>query len=117
MLYTLLADGLVTVHFLWILFLIFGGIWGRRRRRVRLAHVPALAFACLVELLDWYCPLTRLEVWLRERQGGRGTYAGSFIPHYLERIVYADIDRRLVAALTVILCGFNCWLYFGAKRD
>ncbi len=29
MLYKLIADGVVLFHFLWILFLIFGGFWGR----------------------------------------------------------------------------------------
>jgi hypothetical protein len=33
MLYKVLADGVVAAHFLWILFLIFGGIWGRRAGR------------------------------------------------------------------------------------
>ena len=65
MLYKLLADCVVLCHFLWILFLIFGGIWGRRRRWVRFVHVPALFFAFFIEISDWYCPLTHLEVWLR----------------------------------------------------
>ena len=116
MLYKVLADGVVAAHFLWILFLIFGGIWGRRYRPVRLVHLPALAFAFVIELFDWYCPLTHLESWLRGKHDQGLAYAGSFIPHYLERLVYPDVDRRLIVLLTVMLCGFNCWLYSGRRK-
>jgi hypothetical protein len=116
MIYRLLADGVVLFHFLWILFLIFGGFWGRRYRWVRLVHVPALFFAAWVELLDWYCPLTHLEVWLRRRQAPSLGYSGSFIAHYLERVIYLDVPRWVVVALTLLLCGVNGWLYFGRRR-
>jgi Protein of Unknown function (DUF2784) len=116
MLYSVLADGVVLLHFLWILFLIFGGIWGRKMRGVRLVHVPALFFALLLEIFNWYCPLTYLEVWLRERGGAGGGYPGSFIPHYLERIVYIGIDRRVVVLLTLMVVGGNLLLYSGRKR-
>ena len=116
MLYTLLADGVVIFHFLWIMFLIFGGVWGRRYRRVRLVHVPALVFAAWVELLDWHCPLTYLEVWLRGRQAPGLGYAGSFVTHYLERVIYLDVPRWTVVLLTLVLCGVNAWLYLGRRH-
>jgi Protein of Unknown function (DUF2784) len=117
MLCDLLADGVVIFHFTWILFLMFGGIWGRKVLWVRLVHLPALGFALVLELFDWYCPLTYLEVWLRERGGAGGGYPGAFIPHYLERIVYIGIDRKVVILLTLLLVGVNCLLYFGRKRS
>ena len=117
MLYKLLADGVVLCHFLWILFLIFGGFWGRQCRWVRLVHVPALVFAFFIELFDWYCPLTHLEVWLRGRHDPALSYSGSFIVHYLERLVYLDADRRVIVLLTLLLCGANGWLYFGRRRN
>ncbi len=116
MLFKLLADGVVVLHFSWILFLIFGGFWGRRLRRVRLVHVPALIFAFFVELFDWYCPLTHLEVWLRGRHAPGLAYSGSFIVHYLERLIYLDVDRRIIVFLTLLLCIINGWFYFGRKR-
>ena len=112
-----LADGVVVIHFLWIIFLIVGGFWGRRIRWVRHVHIPALGLAFIVELFDWYCPLTHLEVWLRKRGDARLDYAGSFIAHYLGRLVYLDVDRRVIVLLTLLLCGVNGWLYFGRKRD
>ncbi len=116
MIYRLLADSVVFFHFLWILFLIFGGFWGRRYRSVRIVHVPALFFAALVELFDWYCPLTHVEVWLRRKQGPEFGYSGSFISHYLERVIYLDVSRWVIVLLTLILCGANAWLYLGRRR-
>ena len=116
MLYKALADVVVIFHFLWILFLIFGGFWGRRDRRVRLVHIPALVFAFFIESFDWYCPLTHLEVWLRGRHAPGLAYSGSCVGHYLERLIYPDIDRRVVVLLTLLLCGVNGWIYSGRKR-
>jgi hypothetical protein len=113
MLYRVLADATVLVHFLWILFLILGGLWGRRLRAVRVLHFIGLVFALAIQVLDWYCPLTHLEVWLRSRQDPAGAYAESFIVHYVERIIYMEVSRTLVFALTVLLFGFNIWLYAG----
>ena len=84
---------------------------------MRLVHVPALVFAFFIELFDWYCPLTHLEVWLRGRHDPALSYAGSFIVHYLERLVYLDADRRVIVLLTLLLCGANGWLYFRRRRN
>ncbi|HEX9022617.1 MAG TPA: DUF2784 domain-containing protein [Geobacteraceae bacterium] len=115
MTYGVLADGVVLFHFLWILFLIFGGVWGRRCRTVRVLHIPAVAFAFIVEVCDWYCPLTHLEVWLRERQSPAGGYAGSFIAHYLEKVIYIQLPRWVIVLLAVLLVAGNLLLY--RRRD
>ncbi len=114
--YGMLADGVVVVHFLWILFLIFGGVWGRRSRPVRCVHLPAIAFACVVELGDFYCPLTHLEVWLRRRQSPSAGYNESFIAHYLERLIYIELPRGGIVLLTLLLVAGNCWLYLRKGR-
>jgi hypothetical protein len=106
-----MADSVVIIHFLWILFLIFGGVWGKKNRLVRNIHIPGVVFACVVELCDWYCPLTHLEVWLRGRQYPGEGYSGSFIAHYLERLIYIDLPRWVIIVLTILLFGMNCLLY------
>ena len=116
MFYNFLADAVVAAHFFWILFLIFGGWWGRRNREVARLHLAGLAFAGLVEGFDWYCPLTLLEVWLR-RKGAQTGYAESFLTHYLNRIIYIDLPHPLIVSLTITLCAANAWLYLAkAKR-
>ena len=59
MIYKLLADLVVTLHFAWILFLFLGAIWGTRYRRVKMIHLSGLGFAFFIQILDWYCPLSR----------------------------------------------------------
>jgi hypothetical protein len=116
MLYGLFADSVVLLHFLWILFLIFGGFWGRRKRLVRYVHLPGLVLAGFVEIFDWYCPLTHLEVWLRQRQSTAAGYTGSFIALYLERIIYIDLSRRLFVVLTILLLAVNCVIYLRRRN-
>jgi hypothetical protein len=107
----ILADIVVVVHFLWIVFLIFGGLLGTRHRTIRIFHVFGLVFAFVIQVTGWYCPLTDLEVWLRSRQPGGVAYRGSFIIHYIEQLVYVEIPHRGIIVLTVMLCAFNGWLY------
>lgn len=113
MLYRILADAVVLTHFLWILFLIFGALWGRRNMGVKILHISGLAFAFVIEIFNWYCPLTHMEVWLRTRHDPTLSYTGSFIIHYLEKIIYIQLPYYLIALLTVLICGFNAWIYLG----
>jgi hypothetical protein len=113
--YGLLADIVVVSHFLWILFLILGGWWGRRHRWLGRTHLAGLAFACLVEGFDWYCPLTHLEVWLR-RNGAQTGYSEPFITHYLNRLIYIDLPHPLIVVLTLALGAVNAWLYLSKAK-
>ncbi len=111
MFYKILADIVVLIHFLWIVFLFLGALWGRRSRTVKIFHFSGLAFAFIIQIFDWYCPLTHLEAWLRAKHNPDLTYAGSFIIYYVERIVYIEISSTIVLLFTILLCGFNGWLY------
>ncbi|MBM4277918.1 MAG: DUF2784 domain-containing protein [Deltaproteobacteria bacterium] len=111
MVYKILADSVVLIHFLWVVFLFLGGLWGRRNKVLKIFHLSGLAFALVIQIFDWYCPLTHLEAWLREKHHPGLAYTGSFIIHYVERIVYMEISRTLVFVFTILLCGFNGWLY------
>ncbi len=111
MLYKVLADAVVLVHFLWIVFLFLGGIWGRKSRIVKIFHLSGLAFALIIQIFDWLCPLTHLEVWLRAKHNPDLTYAGSFIIYYVEKIIYIEISRYIVLIVTLLLGAFNVWIY------
>ena len=115
MTYKILADFTLLIHFLWILFLFFGAYVGARVRVLKILHLSGLAFALITEILGWYCPLTYLEVWLRSKHDPRWVYAGSFIIHYVEKIVYLELSRTYVVIGTVLLVGFNLWYYLGRK--
>ncbi len=116
MIYQILADLMVCLHFFWILFLFFGGFWGIRNKGVRLFHLFGLGLAFLIQVLDWYCPLTHLEVYFRSKHDPAMAYSGSFLIYYMEKIVYLQIPRYLILILTIFLCGFNLFLYLGYFR-
>ena len=109
--YKILADIVVLVHFLWILFLIFGAFPGIRSKAIKILHISGLVFAFVLQIMDWYCPLTHLEVWLRAKHDPTLSYTGSFIIHYVEGLIYIEISASLVLYLTLCLIGFNVWFY------
>ncbi len=117
MLYKLLADAFVFIHFLWIVFLFLGALWGRKSRIVKIFHLSGLAFALIIQIFDWFCPLTHLEFWLRGKHNPDLTDTGSFIIHYVERIVYMEISQTIVLLFTILLCGFNALFYLKKKSS
>src|SRR2546423_15456937 len=82
MLFRLSADLVLLVHFVFVAFVVLGGLLVLRWPRLRWAHLPAVAWGALIEFAGWVCPLTPLEVLLR-RRGGEAGYSGDFIDHYL----------------------------------
>ena len=116
MIYKILADLTVALHFAWILFLFFGAFWGVRTRWVKYFHLVGLGFAFLIQILDWYCPLTHLEIYLRAKHNPSLAYAGSFIIYYLEQTVYLQIPHYAIVMATIFLCGLNVFLYFKKPR-
>jgi hypothetical protein len=115
-LYGALADAVVAVHFLFVLFVLFGGLLVLRWRWVRWLHLPAAAWGALIELAGWTCPLTPLEKWLR-RQGSGAGYEGGFIEHYILPVLYPRAltrNTQLVLGLVVVL--LNVFIYWRVFR-
>jgi hypothetical protein len=117
-LYKLAADITVLIHFLWIIFLLFGAFIGRKFRTIKYIHIAGLCFAVIMQICGWYCPLTHLEVWLRQRHDPSLMYHGSFLIHYIERIVYLELTPGIIFVLTVILIVVSAFLYRkGSRRN
>lgn len=87
MIWSLLADAVVVIHFAFTAFAICGGFLTWRWRWIAAAHLPVLAWGCWVEVSHSICPLTPLENHLR-RLGGEAGYPGGFLAHYLVRVLY-----------------------------
>lgn len=116
MLWSLLADALVVVHFGFTLFVIFGGFLAWRWRWVSYVHAPALAWGLWVEVSSSICPLTPLENYLRQRGGASG-YAGGFLAHYLAGVLYpAGLTAHIQWVLAGILIILNAIAYHGLLR-
>jgi hypothetical protein len=116
MFYLILADIVVLVHLAWIVFLLVGALWGVRNRAVAVVHIGGLAYAVVIQVMGWYCPLTDLEFWLRTKYAYGTAWPGSFIAHYAGKLVYLEIPVWLIFVLTLVLCGFNAWVYARALK-
>jgi hypothetical protein len=109
--YLVLADCVVVLHGLFILFTLFGALLVLHRGWVAWLHLPAAAWAMLIEFSGWICPLTPLEQALRQA-GGRSAYHEGFIEHYLEAMIYPDwLTREIQVGLGVFVLLLNAGLY------
>jgi len=111
MLYRLGADAVVVLHLAFVVFALLGGLVVLRWRWVAWLHVPAAAWAVLIEFAGWYCPLTPLENRLRSL-GGEAGYTGGFVEHYVIPILYPDaLTRTLQIALGTFALILNLTIY------
>jgi hypothetical protein len=116
--YGFLADLVVGAHFLFVLFVVLGGLLALRWPRVAYLHVPAAIWGAAIELAGGICPLTPLENWLRRQAGGAG-YSGGFIEHYLLPVLYPTAlnrDVQLVLGFLVIAVNLTIYAYVFRKR-
>ena len=107
-----LADLVVVLHLCWILFIIFGALLGRRIQWVKWLHIGALIFSVGLQVFQWTCPLTWVEVWLRQQHAPGLGYTGDFLAHYAERLVYLQAPPDLVLGVTLVIIGFTTWAYW-----
>ena len=108
---TVLADLVILVHILFILFVLFGGLLAFRWRWAPLLHLPAVAWGAAVELFGRVCPLIPLENLLRRAAGGTG-YSVSFVERYLVPLVYpAELTRELQLLLGGTVIAVNAVVY------
>lgn len=112
MLFKVISDSIVLIHFLWILFLLLGALWGTQKKAIKAVHLSGLFFAILIQVFGWYCPLTHLELWFRWKHDPALRYTGSFIVHYVEKLVYLELSQSFIFVFSLFLCLFNAWLYF-----
>lgn len=106
-----LADVVLVVHLLFIVFAVGGGLLALRWRWMPWLHLPALAWGATVEFTGWICPLTPLENALRHAGGAAG-YTESFIERYLLPLIYpGELTRELQLVLGGALLLINAGVY------
>ena len=111
MVYHLLADGVLGIHLVFVVFTILGALLLIRWPRVIWVHLPAVAWAAWIELSGKICPLTPLENALRIRGGG-GSYAGDFVGHYMLGLLYPDgLTRGIQIVLGALVVVINMAIY------
>ena len=110
-LYRLLANAVVAIHALFILFVVLGGFLAWRWRWVAALHIPCALWGVLIEYRGWICPLTPLENTLRARAGQQG-YGGGFVEHYVLPTIYpTGLTARVQLALGTLVLVINVFAY------
>jgi hypothetical protein len=111
---SLLIDITIVVHFLWILFLVFGFVFALQGSRIAYVHLGGMVFALVLNALGWYCPLTHLENDLRSIHDAHSAYSTSFVAKSLEKFVYPDIPEHFLRGGEILLTAlyllvYGCW--------
>lgn len=119
--YRIIADTVVVIHFLWILFMIFGflfTVYAAVFRRAylnflvfRMVHLFGIFYVGLLVVLNRYCPLTLFEYKLRQSSCDAGNYSGSFIVDWIEKLVFPDVNPLLLRILTILIAAFTLILF------
>jgi hypothetical protein len=120
MTYHLLADAVLVLHLLFILFVVLGGLLVLRWHWLAVFHLPAAIWGALIELTGWDCPLTAVEIGFRQHAGEAG-YSGGFIEHYLMPVIYPqgltrDIQLILAGIVIAINLAVYGWLVYQRRK-
>lgn len=119
MIANLAANILVLIHFGFILFVVLGGLLVLKWRKIAYLHIPCVLWGSLIEVGGWLCPLTPLELHLRQLAGEAG-YTGGFIDHYVMPLVYPPgLTRGMQIWIGAIIIVVNLCVYarVAAKRS
>ena len=121
MVYKLLAEIILVVHFLWILFMLYGfgynvvGLLFNKKLLsnfwLRTIHLLGILYVASLAVLGKYCPLTILEAKLRQKFDPTFSQPNSFIIYHLEKIVYPNIDPIVIIVPTVVIALFSFLVY------
>ena len=111
MIYRALADLILALHLVFVLFVVLGGLLVLKWPRIAWLHIPAAIWGVLIEFTGWICPLTPLENSLRTR-GGEAGYSGGFIEHYIQPLLYpAGLTRSTQVVLGSVVLALNLTAY------
>jgi hypothetical protein len=121
MIYRLLADLVLVLHFAFVIFAVFGGALVLRYPNMLKVHLLALSWAIVVQWADWVCPLTPLENYLRGL-GGEAGYDGSFVEHFVLKILYPqeltpELRTMLGLALVIMNVAVYTFVMAGKRRQ
>jgi hypothetical protein len=116
--FAVLADALLVLHGLFIVWAVLGALAVWRWPRLVWLHLPCAAWGVWIEWSGRLCPLTPLEWRLRELAGqaAAGRTRG-FIEHYLTAAIYPEgLTREVQLALGAFVLLVNLGLYLKALR-
>jgi hypothetical protein len=115
--YESLATLTLIIHFLFIIFVIFGGLLFFIKPWTLYFHIPAFLYGVYIEFTQTICPLTYLENYLLTK-ANLATYSTTFIQNYLHAIIYPiNLTKETQIGLGIALLIINGIIYgFIIKR-
>ena len=125
--YLLAADAILLLHLVFVLFVVLGLVlifigkahaWSWVRNPwFRLTHLAAIGVVVLQSWLGIICPLTQFEMALRTRAGD-AVYSGTFISHWLERVLYYQAPPWVFALVYTIFAAvvIASWFWVRPRR-
>ena len=114
--YRAAADAILVSPLAFVLFVVAGALLLLRWPRLAWLHFPAVVWAAFIEFSGTICPLTPLEVALRQRAGQAG-YGGGFVDHYVVSLLYPEgLTQNTQAMLGALLVAINAAIYIVAFR-
>jgi len=109
--YEFLATFTLIIHFLFILYVILGGLFFFIKPWTLYFHIPVFFYGVYVEFTQSICPLTYLENFFLSK-AKVATYSTSFIQNYLIPIIYpVNLTKELQIILGVFLIVINVIIY------
>lgn len=121
MIYEVLADIIVVMHFAWILFILTGfiltitGFWWKKffdKWLFRTIHLGCVLYLSILDIMGGKpCPLTIWENILRAKYDPNLTYPGSFIAHYIGKLVYPDINPSILLISYIFIYVFTIIIF------
>ncbi len=118
-----LADAVLVIHAAFVAFVLVGQLliwigWWRRWAFVRnfwfrAAHLASIGVVAVESLAGWVCPLTTWENKLRLLAGDGQRYEGSFIEHWLHRVMFFDLGATVFMIIYLaffLVVALSLWL-------
>ena len=111
MLFRILIDLTIFIHFGFAIFAAIGGLFALRWRTVIIFHLPACIWAALIEFSGWICPLTPLENWFRIKGAATGYQNGYLDPYILPILYPENLTRGIQIVLGILVITANAIIY------
>ena len=109
--YELFANLTLIAHLIFILFVIFGGLFFFIFSKIIYIHIPTFLWGIYIEFSNSVCPLTYLENWFLYK-GELSTYSNDFINNYLFTIIYPKgLTSEIQIYLGISLIVINIFIY------
>ncbi|GAA4918746.1 uncharacterized protein DUF2784 [Stackebrandtia albiflava] len=107
MLWRILSDITMVVHFLVLAYLVVGGFLAWRWPRMWFPHLAMALWGLAAIMFPVICPLTYLENLFRDRAGQNSLDPGGFIDQYLTDVVYPGEHLILVRWIVVAVIAVS----------